>query len=350
MGAVLAAGFLGLTLLGIPSGRVATRLGPRRTMLFADGFCAAAIAAIPALHWSGALSFPVIVAIAFAVGACFPAYSASQSLLLASLVEDDERGLVRAGGLLGAFNETASFVGPAAGGALVALLGAAPVLLLDGGSYLVALLLVAAFVPRAPAAGSPADRSIRAGLRYVRRNATLLRTIAGLALVQLAFTALVATLPVVARVRFHGGAALAGWLLASYGAGSVAGGLVSARARSIDDRTGTLAIAGLAVSTWPLLAHLPSYGVALALAANGVCSGLFYPRFFAAVTLRTPESLRARVSATVTTAISVTGPIGFAGAGLMLEHASISATYAVVVASATVGAAIVVAAAVPRRL
>jgi MFS family permease len=350
MGTVLAAGFLGLTLLGIPSGRLATRLGPRQTMLFADGLCGAAIAAIPALYWSGALSFPVLVAIAFAVGAFFPAYGASQSLLLASLVDDDERGLVRARGLLGAFNETASFVGPAVGGALVALLGAASVLLLDAGSYLVALVLVGAFVPRARSAHPPEDRSIRAGLRYVRRNPSLVRTLVGLALVGLSFTAMVATLPVVARVRFDGGAALAGWLLASYGAGSVAGGLLSARARSTDDRTGTLAIAGLAVSTWPLLAHLPSYGVALAIAANGVCSGLYFPRFFAAVTLRTPESLRARVSATVTTAISVTGPIGFVGAGLLLEHASISATYAVVVAAATVGAAIVVAASVPRRL
>jgi MFS family permease len=349
MGTVLAAGFLGLTLLGIPSGRLATRLGPRQTMLFADGFCAAAIAAIPALHWSGALSFPVIVGIAFAVGAFFPAYGASQSLVLASLVDDDEPGLVRARGLLGAFNETASFVGPAAGGALVALFGAASVLLLDAGSYVVALLLVAAFVPRAAAAAPPADRTIRAGLRYVRRNATLRRTLAGLALVELAFTAMMATLPVLARERFDGGAALAGWLLASYGAGSVAGGLLSARARSADDRTGALAIAGLAVSTWPLLAHLPSYGVALALASNGFCSGLFFPRFFAAVTLRTPEPLRARVSATGTTAISVTGPIGFAGAGLLLERASITATYAVVVASATLGAAIVVAASVPRR-
>jgi MFS family permease len=350
MGAVLAAGFLGITVLGIPGGRVATRLGPRQTMLVADGFGAVAIATIPTLYWSGALSFPVIVAVAFAVGALFPAYNASQSLLLASLVEEDERGLVRAGGLLGAFNETASFVGPAIGGALVALFGAAPVLLLDAGSYLVALLLVATFVPRARPAHPPEDRSIRAGLRYVRRNATLVRMLAGLALVELAFTAMVATLPVLARVRFDGGAALAGWLLASYGAGSVAGGLLSAGARSADDRTGTLAIAGLAVSTWPLLAHLPSYGVALAIAANGVCSGLFFPRFFAAVTLRTPEPLRARVSATVTTAISATGPIGFAVAGLLLERASITATYAVVVASVTAGAAIVVAASVPHRL
>src|SRR5919204_546329 len=246
MGTVLASGFLGMTVLGIPSGRLATRLGPRQTMLFADGFCAAAIAAIPLLYWAGALSFPAIIVLAFGVGAFFPAYNASQSLLLTSLVDDDERGLIRAGGLLGAFNETASFIGPAIGGA-----------------------------------------------------------------------------------------PLAGWLLASYGAGSVAGGLLSARARSVNDRTATLAIAALAVSTWPLVAPLPSYGVALAVAANGVCSGLYFPRFFASLTLPTPEPLRARVNAAVTTAISATGPIGFAAAGLLLQQVSLTATYAVIALSAT---------------
>jgi hypothetical protein len=109
--------------------------------------------------------------------------------------------------------------------------------------------------------------------------------VAGLALVELAFTAMIATLPVLTRERFDAGAGLAGLLLASYGAGSVAGGLLSSRARSADDRVAMLAIAGIAISTWPLLASLPSYGVALAVAANGVCSGLFFPRFFAAVTL-----------------------------------------------------------------
>ena len=346
MGTVLAAGFLGMALLGIPSGRVATALGPRRTMLLADVTCGAAIATIPVLHWTGSLSFPVIVAAAFVVGAFFPAYGASQSLVLASLTGHDETRLVRAGGLLGAFNETASFVGPAAGGALVALLGAAPVLLIDAGSYLVAFALVAALVPRQRGAASPvADRSVRAGLQYVRRNRRLVRTLAGLALVELSFTAMIATLPVLTRERFDAGAGLAGWLLASYGAGSVVGGLLSSRARSVDDRVTMLAIAGIAVSTWPLLAPLPSYGVALAVATNGVFSGLYFPRFFASVTLRTPEPLRARVSAAVTTAISATGPVGFVGAGLLLEHAaSVTAAYTLVAASASVGAVVVVAA------
>src|SRR5947209_11147020 len=49
MGAVLAAEFAGLTLLGLFGGRVATAWGPRRTMLAADLLRAALIAVIPLL-------------------------------------------------------------------------------------------------------------------------------------------------------------------------------------------------------------------------------------------------------------------------------------------------------------
>ena len=341
MGSVLAAGFLGMAVLGIPSGRAATAVGPRRTMLIADAACAPTIALIPILHWTGLLSFPIVLAVAFVVGAFFPAYTSSQSLVLASLVDEDEGRLVRTGALLGSFNETASFVGPALGGVLVALLGAAPVLLIDAASYLVAFALVGSLVPAVHAEQSePSQRTVRAGLRYIRGNRRLARTVIGLAIVELGFTAMIATLPVLTRQRYHATARVAGWLLASYGAG----GLLSTRARSVDGRTARLAIVALALTTWPLLLTLPSYGVAIAIAANGLCSGLFFPRFFASVTLRTPRALRARVSAAVNTAISATGPIGFVGAGLLLQHASLRATYAVVAGSATVGAAIVVVA------
>lgn len=341
MGSVLAAEFLGMAVLGIPSGRLATALGPRRTMLVADAACAPIVALIPALHWAGLLSFPVIIAAAFVVGAFFPAYTSSQSLVLAALVEEDEGRFVRTGALLGSVNETASFIGPAIGGLLVAFLGAAPVLLIDSATYLASFALLGSFVPAvAGERPAPSERSVRAGLRYLRSNKQLARTVAGLAVIELAFTALIASLPVLTRRRYHATAQLAGWLLASYGAGSVAGGLLTTRARSIDGRIARLALAGLAVTTWPLLLTLPRYGVALAIAANGVCSGLYFSRFFASVTLRTPPELRARVSAAVNTLISSTGPIGFVAAGLLLQHASLRATYALVVVAATLGAAI----------
>ena len=350
MGVVMAAEFAGMTLLGVPSGRVATALGPRTTMLASDLSRAALVAVIPALHWAGALSFPVIVGVAFAIGAFFPAYASSQLLVLAGLVEDDEVRMTRVEGLFGSVNETASFVGPAVGGLLVALIGPALVLVVDAGSYLVAFALVAAFVPRpSPQQVEEEARGSLEGFRYMAREGGILRRVVGLAIVEIGWTALMATLPVVALRRYGGTARLAGWLVASFGAGSVAGGLVSSRARAASDRTARLAIAGVAVCTWPLLAPLPAWGVAASVAALGVCTGLYWPRFFSAVTVRTPPALRARVMASVIAATSATGPLGFVGAGFLLHH-SHSATpgFVLVVAAATIGAAVVITAGARR--
>jgi hypothetical protein len=46
----------------------------------------------------------------------------------------------------------------------------------------------------------------------------------------------------------------------------------------------------------------------------------------------------------VNTLISSTGPVGFVAAGLLLQHASLRATYALVAAAATLGAVIALAA------
>jgi len=344
MSVVMAAEFAGMTLLGIPSGRAASALGPRRTMLASDLIRAPLVELIPALHWLGVLSFPVIVAVGFAVGAFFPAYQSSQLLVLTGLVGEDEVQLTRVGGLLGSVNETASFVGPAAGGVLVALLGPAATLMIDAGSYLVAFALVASFVPRIAAPDEEeGPRRAREGLRFLRRDRLLLRTVVGVAVFEIGWTALMATLPVVARRRFHATARLAGWLLGSYGAGSVAGGLISSRTRRAGDRTAVLAMVAMAAVTWPLLAPVPAWAVGLSVAALGVCAGLFFPRFFAALTLRTPPHLRARVMASATTVMSATGPLGFVGAGLLLQgSASAIPGFMLVAAATTAGAAIIV--------
>jgi MFS family permease len=345
MGLVMAAEFLGMTVLGVPSGQTATALGPRRTMLISDLARAGLIALIPILHWAGVLYFPVLLVVGFSVGAFFPAYSSSQQLVMAALLEDDELRMTRVGGLFGSVNETASFVGPAVGGLLVALIGAPNVLVVDAVTFLVAFALVATLVPRTP---KPAPEDLEGGtldgVRWLFRNRSLRWRVVGLAVVEIGFTAMVATLPVAALLRYGGSVRVAGWLLAGYGAGSVAGGLVSSRARSMSDRTADLAIAGLAVSTWPLVFVLPAWAVGVAVAANGFASGLFFPRFFAALTTRTPEPIRARVMTAVHTVMSATGPIGFVAAGFLLHSTGSPTAGFVLVASAmTVGAAIALA-------
>jgi MFS family permease len=351
MGAVLAAEFAGMTVLGLVGGQVATRLGPRRMMLVSDVARAGLIGLIPLLGLLGVLSIVVLLAIGFAVGAFFPAYSASQRLVLADISGGEELRLVRAGGLLNSVNELGSFVGPALGGVLVALLGAKQVLVLDAASYLCAFALVATLIPAtvAPEPHTPAPdpepehatSGALEGLRYLARSQTLRRQVLGIGYVEIGWTAMTATLPVLA-LRTHGGSSVAGWLLASYGAGSVVGGLVSARARGTGGRTATAALAVSAGVSWLLLLPVPWWTVAVIVGTTGICAGLFFPRFFSALTTTTPPRLRAQVMTAATIATSAPGPVGFLLAGWLSQSTGTpTASLALVAASATVGAVIV---------
>jgi MFS family permease len=343
MGAVLAAEFVGMTVLGLWGGRVAGALGSRQMMLACDLTRAGLVALIPILYWVDALSFALLLVVGFLVGAFFPAYTASQRLVLAGIVGDDELRLTRVGGLLSSVNETASFVGPALGGVLVVLIGPENVLLVDAGSYLVAFLLVATLVPRLPAATSEEDGpgGVVEGLRYLGRARGLRGQVIGLGISQISWTAMVATLPVLA-LR-DGGAWVAGWLLGSYGLGSIVGGLLSARAKRTGGHTAAWAMVAIAGSTWLLLLPVPVWALTLAIAVNGLGSGLFYPRFFSSLTTSTPPALRARVMTSVTIALAVPAPIGFLGAGYLSEHTgSTTASLLLVTTSATLGAAVTI--------
>jgi hypothetical protein len=339
MGIVLAAEFVGLSLLGLVGARVATAVGPRRLMLGADLSRGALIAAIPVLSWLGRLSFPAILAIGFLVGGFFPAYQSSSQIIAASLVGDDEVRLTRVGGLLNAVNESASFVGPALAGVLVAVLGAGPVLLFDSASYLCAFALVGVLVgPAGPEVAAAGDSSVWAGLGYLCRAPGLPRLLAGVSVISLSWTALVATVPVLALHR--GGPSVAGWLLGTYGAGSVLGGLISSRARRAGGRTAVMAVFGLAAASWVLLLPVPTWVWGLAIGGTGVASGLLFPRFFSGITTSTPAALRARVLTSVTIVISAPGPLGFIGAGLLAQQSTVGSRL-LIAGSATVGAVIV---------
>jgi MFS family permease len=342
MGVVLAAEFVGLTVLGLVGARVATAVGPRRLMLGSDLTRAVLIAAIPLLSWLGLLSFPAILAIGFVVGGFFPAYQSSSQIIQAGLVNDDEVKLTRLGGLLGAVNESASFVGPALGGVLVAVFGPSPVLLLDAASYLCAFALIGMLVRPVSAESATAgdDASIGAGLRYLWRNQDVRRLVLGVGVISLSWAALVATVPVLALHR--GGASVAGFLLGAYGAGSVVGGLVSSRARRARGRTAVMSLFGLAAASWTLVLALPTWAWALAIGGTGVASGLFFPRFFSSLTATIPPALRARVLSTVHIVISAPSTIGFVGAGLLAQQSTV-ASRLLVAGSATLGAMIVAA-------
>src|SRR4051794_16130390 len=97
---VLGSEALGLVLLSLPGGTVLTTLGSRRTMMIADAARAPLTLAIPILHWSGDLSFPLLLGLVFALGACAGPYFAAQRALVPELVGEDERLVGKANAFL----------------------------------------------------------------------------------------------------------------------------------------------------------------------------------------------------------------------------------------------------------
>jgi MFS family permease len=342
-GAVLAAEFAGLTVLGLPGGRLAARLGPRRLMLTADAARAVLIGLIPFGYARGGVPFPALLAVAFAVGSFFPAYSSSQRLVVAEVLGDDEQRLTRFNGLAGSVNETASFLGPALGGVLVAILGAPHVLVLDAVSYLVAFTLIATFVTRLSTKDEEKpDGRVGAGLRYLFGHVWLRREVLGVCLLEVGFAGLTVTLPVLA---LHAGAGprAAGWLLGAYGAGSVLGGLLATRRRFAGPGVGPIALAGMAAAALALVVPSPLWTKGILVGLVGVAFGLYFPGFFAMVTVRTPPASRATVLTALNVTISAPGPLGFLAAGV-LNQISAGAGLVLVAGASVVGVTIVAAA------
>jgi hypothetical protein len=168
MSVVLAVELLPVAVFGIPSGSVVSRLGSRRTMVASDLVRAPVVALVPVLHWAGGLSFGVLLALVIVFG-------------------------------------------PLLGGVLISWLGASSVLLVDAGSFLAACAIVLGAV-RAGARVEAADdeRGVLAGVRYLARDRLLGPMTLTVILLDATGNALFTSLPLLAFVRFHRDAHVAG--------------------------------------------------------------------------------------------------------------------------------------------
>jgi predicted MFS family arabinose efflux permease len=320
---VVAAELVGLALLGLPGGRLLARLGARRTMLVCDGARAPLMAVIPALHFADALSFPALLVVAFALGCLSAPYFAAQKLIVPELLGEDEKRVSEANALFQAATRTTILLGPVVGGVLIGLIGAANVLLVDAVSYLVAFGLVAGFLPRKQHAVTDEEpQGILTGLRFLRRDRLLRIWWPTFALGDAAWTAFFVTVPVLVVSRFGKDAAIAGWLIASFGVGAVIGNALAYRVliKRFDGLSIIAAcIMGQALPLWLLPLPLPAWALSAAIAASGVANGLVNPSLHAISTLRIPPALRPTVMTTVMVVWALVNPLGLFAAGPVLD-------------------------------
>ena len=323
MALVVAAEVLPWALLGIPAGTAAARLGLRRTLVICNLCWVPLLALIPVLHYAGALTFGVLLALAALSGALWPAYLASQHALLPTLVGENRRAVAQASALLFSAMRITYMAGPALAGVLIALWGAPTVLLVDAASFLVAALLIVSFVPAAgrPAA-PPGYVGMLAGLRFLARDPFLRPLTVAQVISQAAFQALVISLPVLAFARYGESSGIAGLLLAAWGGGALLGSALSYRTTTRWDivRTGEVAWLLQALPLWLLAGRVPAAAAAALLAASGLGNGFRVPAMQALALVRTPAALRPQTGAVASSLAMLGGVLALAAAGPVLAE------------------------------
>jgi predicted MFS family arabinose efflux permease len=320
---VVAAEVIGLALFGLPGGRLLGRLGARRTMLLCDGARAPLMTVIPVLHWAGGLTYPILLAVAFGLGAFAAPYFAAQKVIVPELLGEDEERITEAQALFQAATRATLLAGPALAGILIGIVGATPVLLIDAATYLAAVVLVAVFIPqRPPAAQEEEHRNLRAGFRFIKQDRLLRIWWPTIAVGDAAWTAFFVTVPVLVLARFGHHPGLVGLLIASFGVGALVGNAIAFRflSRRFQGLAVIAACAlGQAAPLWFLWLPLPAIALAALIFASGVANGLVNPSMHALLTLRVPPPLRPNVFATSMVGWAVVNPLGLFVTGPVLD-------------------------------
>ncbi|MEH0825967.1 MULTISPECIES: MFS transporter [unclassified Micromonospora] len=352
MSAVLAAEFLGVATLGLPSGRVVARLGVRRTMLICDAARVPLMALIPLLHQTGWLSLPALLAVSFSLGAFTAPYVSSQRLILADLLGPtrgtDEKLLARANSLIDGATRIAALAGPALGGLLIALLGPAQVLWIDAGTYLVSFVILAAFVrpPATVVAGTDRESSRAsheqaatfAGLRHALRHRALRLFVLALTLVTISVPAIFICLPVLVMDDLGGDPRTLGLLIAANGAGLAIGSLVAVTGLGRMNNTALTGAAMLQCAPLWLLLVDQTFVMASGLFLVGLATPLLAATINTRVTLRTPAPIRPHVMTAVTTTENLGAFVGYTAAGPALQLNGLRTVFAAIATLAALGA------------
>ncbi len=266
---VPAATTLPIMLLSLWAGAVADNVDRRKVMLACQIFMlivSALLALLALCAWARMLTPWTLLGFTFLIGCATaingPAWQASVGDMVPRATLPSAVAINSMG-----FNLARS-VGPALGGVIVALAGAAAAFLVNAVSYLGLVAVLARWRPERPPQLLPRERlgvAMGAGIRYVAMSPHIQSVLVRSAAFGVGASAVSALMPLIARDLLHGGALTFGLLSGAFGIGAVAGALSSGwlRARfSIETmvRGATVALAAgtaiTAASPWLALAML----------------------------------------------------------------------------------------------
>jgi len=312
-------------------GVVSDRLERRRVMIAADLVRAAVLAVIGALSLAGVLEVWHLAALVVLFGAGEAFFGPAFSALVPDIVTGER--LVDANALDQLIREGAMrLVGPALGGAAVALVGAGTAFVIDSGTFLFSAACIFALRIRSvslSAGARSARREIGEGVAFARSQPWLWATLVMASVSLLAFIGpLEVLVPYVVRNDLGSGAGAFGAVLAAGGAGSVVASVVLSQ-RGLPRRyltfmyavwgAGTLVFVGYAFAThvWHMAALTLVFG------ASDTMGMIVWGTLMQS---RVPPGLRGRVNSLDWFVSIALAPLSFALTGPVSNAIGVDAT------------------------
>jgi MFS family permease len=265
VGATFAFRFLPVLLFGLWGGVIADRFDRRRVLLVTQSLAAALAVILWLVVLTDVVQVWMVFALAIALGLVTVVDEPARHAFVEEMVGRER--VPNAIALNGAVGNSARITGPAIAGLLIATVGAAWVFFVNAISFFAVVGALAAMRKSELHRGhrhSTRPR-VREGLVYAWSITEIRATILLVAVVGTLVYNFPTTLTLMAHNTFHGGAGLAGLLMAILGIGTVIGGLVAAHRSRATSRSvvGAAALLGVALIVAAALPTQLAFEVAL---------------------------------------------------------------------------------------
>jgi MFS family permease len=303
--------FLPLLLLGPFGGLIADRLDKRKVLYATQSSAGLLALALGLLVVTHSVDLGLVWVMSALLGVVNLFDNPARQTFVSEMVGLDL--LPNAVSLNSVVMNSARVIGPAIGGVLILTLGVSTCFLVNAASY-AAVIVALSLMRRADLYSKPgvarAKGQVRDGLRYVWATGDLRSPLISMAIVGVFAFNFTVTLPLLAKVTFHGGAGLYSTFLAAMGAGAVIGGLFTAHRSNPSTRL--LAVIGVffgALITAVSLAPTELVAIIL-LVPMGAASISFIATNNATLQLRADPAMRGRVMSLNAVAFLGSTPIG----------------------------------------
>jgi len=322
VGVTAALQFLPVLLLGAYGGVLADRWPKRSLLTVTQTMLAAPALALFGLTAAGVVEPWMVFALVLVRGSVTAIDNPTRQSFVIEMVGADR--VVNAVGLNSVLVHSSRILGPAGAGVLIATLGVAPCFLINAATFAVMIGALRGMDPdrlTAPTAPGRGSDGVRAGLRYVRGEPSLLIPLAMMVVVgMLAFNFQV-LLPLLGRFTFDGGATAYTALAVAMAVGSVGGALATGARGRVSERiiVGSAAAFGVAAL---VAAAAPTLGLELvALVPLGAVSVTFAAAVNSTLQLGASPAMRGRVMALYSVVFLGSTPIGAPIVGWLAEVA-----------------------------